>query len=100
MKLMKKAVALVLMSLLVASLTACDQKKEKAEVAPAVEHAAPAVEQPAPAAEQAAPAVEAPAPETAPAAEGQQPMEVPSPDQPQEGQPAPAAEGGSAPASH
>lgn len=82
MKLMKKTVALVLMSFLATGMIACDQKKEKAEVAPAVEQQAPAAEVQAPAAEVQAPAAE------------EQPTDVPSPDAPQgEDQAAPAAEG-------
>jgi hypothetical protein len=50
MKLMKKTVIFVLMSLLATGMIACDQKKEKAEVTPA-EKAAPAMEHQAPAAE-------------------------------------------------
>jgi len=94
MKMMKKTVALVLMSFLATGMIACDQKKEKAEVTPA-EKAAPAVEHQAPAVEEQAPAA---AEEQAPAAEGQQ-TEVPSPDAPQgEEHAAPAAEG--APSQH
>jgi len=57
MKLMKRAVAVALMSLLASGMIACEQKKESTE-APA-EKAAPAMEQQAPAADVQAPAQEA-----------------------------------------
>jgi len=95
MKLMKKTVIFVLMSLLATGMIACDQKKEKAEVAPA-EKAAPVVEHQAPAAE-----VQAPAEEVMPPAEEGQQVDVPSPDSEPQGEEhpqAPAAEG--APSQH
>ena len=105
MKLMKKTIIFVLMSLLATGMIACDQKKEKAEVAPA-EKAAPAVEHQAPAAEVQAPAAEeqAPVEEVMPPAEEGQQADVPSPDsEPQSEEPvgqghAPAAE--TAPSQH
>ena len=79
MKLMKRAVAVALMSLLASGMIACEQKKESTE-APAEK--APAMEQQAPAAD-----VQAPAQEAQPAMEEeiQPPTEegladVPSPD--------------------
>jgi hypothetical protein len=97
MKLMKKAVAVALMTLFTSGMIACEQKQEKTEAVPA-EKAAPMVEEKAPAAEVQAPAEEV----QPPAAEEAQPpaavegtADVPSPDseaQPEEAPAAPEAE--------
>jgi hypothetical protein len=94
MKLMKKTVIFVLMSLLATGMIACDQKKEKAEVTPA-EKAAPAMEHQAPAAE-----VQAPAEEVMPPAEEGQQVEIPSPDVVPQGEEQPQAPAAGAPSQH
>jgi PBP1b-binding outer membrane lipoprotein LpoB len=92
MKLMKRAVAVALMALLAAGVTACEQKKETTEAVPA-EKAAPAVEQKAPAAEVQAPAQEAqpPVEEELQPAEEENLADVPSPDSEPQPEEAPAA---------
>jgi hypothetical protein len=110
MKLMKKTVAFVLMSLLATGMIACDQKKEKAEVAPAqkaasvVEPQAPAAEVQAPAAEEQAPAAaaegQAPVEEVMPPAEEGQQVEIPSPDVVPQGEEQPQAPAAGAPSQH